>query len=176
MCHLTKKHKDRTLGSQSRALEVCGVVYDPNAPLPPVRTVQRASTEESRLESNQADGDGYPQEMEYSTASDEEEDQDTYAVKTEATENPEQQTRIEESTPALPPAAPSNTNGSTKQSISSIIDNPESTAPPPSSSETPASASQEQTTPVKEKVEPTEPSPDREPSETKEAEVKTEAK
>ncbi|KAJ5747593.1 uncharacterized protein N7511_009289 [Penicillium nucicola] len=35
MCHLTKKHKDRTLGSQSRALEVCGVVYDPSAPLPP---------------------------------------------------------------------------------------------------------------------------------------------
>lgn len=175
MCHLTKKHKDRTLGSQSRALEVCGVVYDPNAPLPPVRMVQRASTEESRLESNQADGDGYPQEMEYSTDSDEEDDQDTYAVKTETTDNPEQQTRIEQSTPALPPAAPSNANGSTKQSISSIIDNPESTAPPPSS-EMPASASQEQTTPVKEKIEPTEPSSDREPSETKEAEVKTEAK
>lgn len=175
MCHLTKKHKDRTLGSQSRALEVCGVVYDPNAPLPPVRTVQRASTEESRLESNQADGDGYPQEMEYSTGSDEEEDQDTYAVKTEATDNLEQQTRIEQSTPALPPAAPSNTNGSVKQSISSIIDNPESTAPPPSS-ETPASASQEQTTPAREKIEPTEPSSDREPSETQEAEVKTEAK
>lgn len=28
MCHLTKKHKDRTLGSQARALEVCGVEYD----------------------------------------------------------------------------------------------------------------------------------------------------
>lgn len=137
--------------------------------------VQRASTEESRLESNQADGDGYPQEMEYSTGSDEEEDQDMYAVKTEAADNPEQQTRIKQSIPALPAAASSNTNGSIKQSISSIIDSPESTAPPPSS-ETPASASQEQTTPVKEKIEPTEPSSDREPSETKEAEVKTEAK
>lgn len=119
--------------------------------------------------------------MEYSTGSDEEEDQDLYAVKTEATDksfpSEQQQTSQsgrENSTTAVPATAPpSNTNGSTKQSISSIIDNPESTAsPPPPSSETPVSASQEQATPVKEKVGPTEPcQSDREPSETKEAEA-----
>ncbi|THC97247.1 hypothetical protein EYZ11_003300 [Aspergillus tanneri] len=122
MCHLTKKHKDRSLGSQSRALEVCGVVYDPNAPLPPMATVNRESTEESRLESAPTDPEGYQQEEEYFSGSDEQDGQEKQCpVKTETAER------------ALPvPMAPLSTeekhnkaakpNGSTKQSISSIID------------------------------------------------------
>lgn len=191
MCHLTKKHKDRSLGSQSRALEVCGVVFDPNVPLPPVPTRQRASTEESRLESAPTDQDGYPQEMEYSTGSDEEEDQGSpYPVKMEITDKPfpphTPQPGSEESTSAAPapPTAAPKTNGSTKQSISSIIDrNPEgdsavSMPPPPTSTETPTSASQEQTTPVHEKSEVNGSSQSaREASEPKEAsETKSEAK
>ncbi|PYH89640.1 hypothetical protein BO71DRAFT_336176 [Aspergillus ellipticus CBS 707.79] len=119
MCHLTKKHKDRSLGSQSRALEVCGIVFDPNAPLPPVATVNRASTEESRLESGAADTEGYQQEMEYSSASDSEERE--IAVKTEASD------RMLPAPPLAMAPAPEQIpiprmNGSTKQSISSIID------------------------------------------------------
>ncbi|OJJ46623.1 hypothetical protein ASPZODRAFT_16379 [Penicilliopsis zonata CBS 506.65] len=73
MCHLTKKHKDRSLGSQSRALEVCGVVFDAAAPLAPAPTPPRASTEDSRLEST---ADGYQQELDYSSGSE-------YSVKAE---------------------------------------------------------------------------------------------
>ncbi|PWY73719.1 hypothetical protein BO70DRAFT_111851 [Aspergillus heteromorphus CBS 117.55] len=127
MCHLTKKHKDRSLGSQSRALEVCGIVFDPNAPLPPVATVNRASTEESRLESGPADTEGYQQEMEYSSASDSDEGREI-AVKTEVVTDrmlpapPMVMTPVPEQIP-LP-----RINGSTKQSISSIIDrDPEET-------------------------------------------------
>ncbi|KAG2412446.1 hypothetical protein HFD88_010003 [Aspergillus terreus] len=117
MCHLTKKHKDRSLGSQSRALEVCGIVYDPNAPLPPVAAVPRASTEESRLESPHPDG--YPQEMDTSSVSDEE--QREHTVKTESTER----SLPAHAAPFPPPDEPvkaSRLNGSTKQTISSIID------------------------------------------------------
>ncbi|KAL3457351.1 hypothetical protein BJX64DRAFT_20017 [Aspergillus heterothallicus] len=121
MCHLTKKHKDRSLGSQSRALEVCGVVYDPNTPLPPVPNGARASTEESRLDSA-ADQEGYPQDMEYSSASDNESAEHSVPVKTEATDKPLPPpgallTPSEE----YPPPAPK-TNSSTKHSISSLID------------------------------------------------------
>ncbi|KAI9372103.1 hypothetical protein BJX61DRAFT_467936 [Aspergillus egyptiacus] len=119
MCHLTKKHKDRSLGSQSRALEVCGVVYDPNAPLLPASNGHRASTEESRLDAP-TDPETYPQDMEYSTGSDDDGAEQPVPVKTEATDRP------------LPPPAPltpmdehvppPKTNSSTKQTISSIID------------------------------------------------------
>ncbi|KKK27090.1 hypothetical protein ARAM_000033 [Aspergillus rambellii] len=120
MCHLTKKHKDRSLGSQSRALEVCGVVYDPNAPLPPVPNVHRASTEESRLESAPTDPDGYPQDMEYSSGSDEDSGDNSVPVKSESTDR----TLIPPaSLPPLEGPPPAHQiNGSTKQSISSIID------------------------------------------------------
>ncbi|KAL4914730.1 hypothetical protein BDW62DRAFT_189979, partial [Aspergillus aurantiobrunneus] len=129
MCHLTKKHKDRSLGSQSRALEVCGVVYDPTAPLPPVGNGHRASTEESRLDSAPTDPDTYPQDMEYSTGSDDESAAHS-VVKTESSDRPLPPpgallTPSEEHPPAPVPApapAPTRTNGSTKQSISSIID------------------------------------------------------
>ena len=136
------------------------------------------------------DQDGYPQEMEYSTGSDEEEDQGSpYPVKMEITDRPfpphTPQPGPEESTSAAPPAAAvPKTNGSTKQSISSIIDrNPEadsavSMPPPPTSTEAPTSASQEQTTPVHEKSEMNGSSQsEREASESKEAsETKSEAK
>ncbi|KAL4927652.1 uncharacterized protein BDV17DRAFT_266174 [Aspergillus undulatus] len=135
MCHLTKKHKDRSLGSQSRALEVCGVVFDPAAPLPPVANGHRASTEESRLD-GPTDQDGYPQDMEYSTGSDDESAVHS-VVKTESSESrplpppgalltpsdehPPAPVSAPASAPAQPPA-PQRTNSSTKQSISSIID------------------------------------------------------
>ncbi|KAJ0421819.1 hypothetical protein BJY00DRAFT_281848 [Aspergillus carlsbadensis] len=121
MCHLTKKHKDRSLGSQSRALEVCGVVYDPNTPLPPVPNGNRASTEESRLDSA-ADQEGYPQDMEYSSASDNESTGHSVpTVKTEATEKTLPPPALLTPSEEYPPPAP-RTNSSTKHSISSLID------------------------------------------------------
>ncbi|KAI9924982.1 hypothetical protein MW887_006389 [Aspergillus wentii] len=123
MCHLTKKHKDRSLGSQSRALEVCGIVYDPNAPLPPVANSNRESTEESRLESAPTDPEGYPQEMDYSSASEDEADGESAykKIKTESTERPMPAPQV--SLPAADESSPApKTNGSTKQTISSIID------------------------------------------------------
>lgn len=126
MCHLTKKHKDRSLGSQSRALEVCGVVFDPAAPLPPVSGRHRASTEESRVDSAPTDPDGYPQDVEYSTGS-EDESALRSVVKTESSERPLPPPGAlltpSDEHPPVPSAAslPPKTN-STKQSISSIID------------------------------------------------------
>ncbi|KAL4880783.1 hypothetical protein BJY04DRAFT_70705 [Aspergillus karnatakaensis] len=119
MCHLTKKHKDRSLGSQSRALEVCGVVFDPAAPLPPVANGHRASTEESRLDA--PIDEGYPQDIEYSTGSDDESN-DHSVVKTESTDRtlppPALLTPADEHPPVLKSIS------STKQSISSILDEP----------------------------------------------------
>lgn len=151
MCHLTKKHKDRSLGSQSRALEVCGVVFDPTAPLPPV-SGKRASTEEkSPLESTPMDQDQEPDdhdqdEHEVDMDSDEADDIDpdsssSYRVKSETTDRPMPDAHESSSTPAAmantpnsttitPPKPQPHTNGSSaKQSISSIIDrNPENSA------------------------------------------------
>lgn len=125
MCHLTKKHKDRSLGSQSRALELCGVVFDPRAPLQlptpglemPARGVKRASTEESRLENAEADGLGSQQEeLDYESGEEDEEIMEDApagggggesAVKMETADEPA-----------------GTANSSTKQSISSIIDTP----------------------------------------------------
>lgn len=183
MCHLTKKHKDRSLGSQSRALEVCGVVYDSNAPLP--LTVQRESTEESRLETAPTDADGYPQEMEYSTGSDDDEgDQEPSLygpVKAESSDQsypaPSSSSVQQSRTPQPEEAAAvPKTNGSTKQSISSIIDrNTDDDEPmPPPPPETARSGSQGRTTPVKEG---SASQSDRESSESKEtSEVKMETK
>lgn len=127
MCHLTKKHKDRTLGSQSRALEVCGVVFDPNAPLPPVTRPNRASTEGSPLESAPLDADADAQEGELDSESEDGDRvrEDSLRVKTEATDRPMPDADDSSVTPAPPatltPPKPV-VNGSTKQSISSIID------------------------------------------------------
>lgn len=161
---------------------MCGVVYDSNAPLPP--TVQRASTEESRLETAPTDADGYPQEMEYSTGSDDDEGEQEPSsydpVKTESSDRsyPAPSSSVQQSRTPQPEeavAAPK-TNGSTKQSISSIIDrNPDEDEPmPPPPPETSRSGSQGQTTPVKEG---SASQSDRESSESKEtSEVKMETK
>ncbi|KAL4910408.1 hypothetical protein BDW74DRAFT_145002 [Aspergillus multicolor] len=132
MCHLTKKHKDRSLGSQSRALEVCGVVFDPAAPLPPVSNRHRASTEESRIESGPTDPDGYPQDTEYSTGSDDESAVHS-VVKTEATDRPLPPpgallTPADEQ-PPVAAALPSKVHSSARQTISSIIDREPEAAP-----------------------------------------------
>lgn len=68
MCHLTKKHKDRTLGSQSRALEVCGTVYDPNAPRPQRPSLKRDSSGNSRGGSVHTEPDMDEEEDTYSTS------------------------------------------------------------------------------------------------------------
>ncbi|BDD58132.1 hypothetical protein MAP00_003435 [Monascus purpureus] len=154
MCHLTKKHKDRSLGSQSRALEICGIVYDPNAPLLPVPKMHRDSTEESQPESAPADANSH--ELEYSSSAVEDDDEPVppHAVKTEPVDRAPPFAR----TPVGPEddaTTPPLTNRSTKPSISSIIDHePEDppremlseSAPPPfidaAAAVTPASSHQ----------------------------------
>ncbi|KAJ6103719.1 hypothetical protein N7486_003941 [Penicillium sp. IBT 16267x] len=171
MCHLTKKHKDRTLGSQSRALELCGIVFDPNSPLPPV-TAHRRSTESA----TPMDHDGDQDEDMESDPEESEDSPESYRVKTEGsdrlgiseaqdTPGPHDMSPVPAQKPAL--------NGSVKQSISSIIDRtpePEprealaSLAPsePVSQNHTPIL---EQTVPVKRKFEY---SPEKENTEPKE--------
>lgn len=141
MCHLTKKHKDRSLGSQSRALDVCGTVYDPNAPRPPRPSVNRGSTEDSRSGSIHTDVEGYQQEIEYSSASDEEDGQNQGPkIKKEESGNskapeahPDQPNNNHD---AAPVESSPQTNGSNKPTIAAMIDNnvqPESwrnTTPP----------------------------------------------
>ncbi|KAJ5907487.1 hypothetical protein N7495_000169 [Penicillium taxi] len=119
MCHLTKKHKDRTLGSQSRALELCGIVYDPNAPLPPVSSTQRSSREESPLDQMTMEGDDSHLESE-SEESDERDE--PYPVKRETIERslPDADEPSLDTPPFPRPSM--NMNGSTKHSISSLID------------------------------------------------------
>lgn len=108
MCHLTKKHKDRTLGSQSRALEVCGVVCADGvgagtgigmSGLGPgmgeEEDVKRASTEteDGRVDAEmQGQGQGsaavgetkgYHPELEYSSLSNSEKEGEIRPLKTE---------------------------------------------------------------------------------------------
>ncbi|CAI7673245.1 unnamed protein product [Penicillium manginii] len=119
MCHLTKKHKDRTLGSQSRALELCGIVYDPNAPLPPVTASNRGSMEDSPAA---MDRDIDPEDADLESESEMDESHDEYRVKMEATDRSMPDS---EDTPAREEPSPipkHMLNGSTKQSIHSIID------------------------------------------------------
>lgn len=126
MCHLTKKHKDRTLGSQSRALEICGLVYDPNAPLPPPAASNRASMEGSPLDSaadhEQQDGEDSEEEEGEEDGS---HDAPPYKATIENSERPvahgDDPLRRESDT-STPPKPAAHTNGSAKQSISSIID------------------------------------------------------
>ncbi|KAJ5938626.1 hypothetical protein N7466_001760 [Penicillium verhagenii] len=121
MCHLTKKHKDRTLGSQSRALELCGIVFDPNSPLPPV-TNHRGSAESATPMDMDGDGDedldSDPEESEDSPES--------YRVKTEGSDR----LGLSDAHDIIPgphdmspvPIPKLSLHGSVKQSISSIID------------------------------------------------------
>lgn len=122
MCHLTKKHKDRTLGSQSRALEMCGIVYDPNAPLPPVQASHRASMEDSPLDGG-PDDEGHDPELDSEPEDSEEPRDEIYRIKTEATErsllDAEHIPASQDASPIPPKPV---LNGSIKQSISSIID------------------------------------------------------
>lgn len=163
MCHLTKKHKDRTLGSQSRALELCGIVYDPNAPLPPVSAAHRGSAEESPLGSTAMDPDAEQQEMELESESEDGEElrEDSYPVKVEANERLILD-QAETPAPRDSPLAPKPIHGSTKQSISSIIDRTPETEPrealasiPPSESVSQSHSPllTEQTVPAKRKYE-----------------------
>jgi hypothetical protein len=123
MCHLTKKHKDRSLGSQTRALDVCGIVYDPNSPLPQRPGFNRGSTEGSPSASTHTDEDGCQQDIEYPFVSEDDDDQDrSYFVKKE---EPGDKLRG----PAEEPATVANgldssprPNGSFKPTISSMID------------------------------------------------------
>ena len=122
MCHLTKKHKDRTLGSQSRALEMCGVIYDPNAPLPPVQASNRASMEDSPLEGG-VDDEGHDHEMDSEPEDSEESREEMYRMKTEASERHMLDgQRTPESQNASPIPARPTMSSSNKPSISSIID------------------------------------------------------
>ncbi|OQE27925.1 hypothetical protein PENFLA_c005G05883 [Penicillium flavigenum] len=130
MCHLTKKHKDRTLGSQSRALDICGVVYDPNAPLPPVMNNHRGSAEGSPPGSIPLDHDGDQQYEDMDSESEGElEREGSYRVKTEVLDRfmPDAEGTPIDSAAATPPKHA--VNGSTKQSISSIIDRTPETEP-----------------------------------------------
>lgn len=124
MCHLTKKHKDRSLGSQSRALDLCGTVYDPNAPLPRSRpSLKRAHTDDSQQDSTT---DGYRQyPMEPSSSDEEGEEGSPYPVKEESGAKPVSgepephpahpfPTPGEESSPRIP--------GSLKPTIATMLD------------------------------------------------------
>lgn len=171
MCHLTKKHKDRTLGSQSRALEMCGIVYDPNAPLPPAQTSHRASMEGSPLDGGPDDEQELDSEPEDSEVLRDE----MYRVKTEVTERSladAEHTTVSQDTSPLPPKPV--LNGSIKQSISSIIDRASdseprealaSLMPSESTSQGPTPVSMEPSIPAKRKYEY---SPEKENTEPKE--------
>ncbi|KAJ5738896.1 hypothetical protein N7493_002051 [Penicillium malachiteum] len=172
MCHLTKKHKDRTLGSQSRALEMCGIVYDPNAPLPPVSASHRGSAESASA----MDHDGEPgDELDSDSELDGEDSPDSYRVKTEMSDHPLSEHHDtpgpHDLSPVPKPVLPHGL--STKQSISSIIDRtpePESrealaSLPPSESLSQGPTPIPEQTIPVKRKFEY---SPEKENTEPKE--------
>ncbi|KAF7716229.1 Uncharacterized protein PECH_005104 [Penicillium ucsense] len=122
MCHLTKKHKDRTLGSQSRALEMCGLIYDPNAPLPPVQASNRASMEDSPLDGG-LDDEGHDPDMESEPEDSEESREEMYRMKTEASERHMIDGQRTPESQNASPVPPRPTMGSSnKPSISSIID------------------------------------------------------
>jgi len=104
---------------------MCGIVYDPNSPLPPVAASNRGSMEDSPAA---MDRDIDPEE-ELESESDMDESHDEYRVKTEVTdrsmpENEEISPR-EEPSPLTKPVL----NGSIKQSIHSIIDRTPETEP-----------------------------------------------
>lgn len=173
MCHLTKKHKDRTLGSQSRALEICGIVYDPNAPLPPPPASNRASTEGSPLDPAAMDQEGEPQDgdldSEYEEGEGEEPREEPYHVKAETMDR---SIPDADDTPTPPRPAPT-TNGSTKQSISSIIDQTPESEPREALASLPPSESlsqgpTEQSIPAKRKYEYSPPVAEKENTEPKE--------
>ncbi|KAJ5408003.1 hypothetical protein N7509_001886 [Penicillium cosmopolitanum] len=173
MCHLTKKHKDRTLGSQSRALELCGMVYDPNAPLPPVTASNRGSMEDSPAA---MDRDMDPEDADLESESEMDESHDEYRVKTEATDHSMRDSEDPSGREEPSPLPKHILNGSTKQSIHSIIDRTPDTEPrealaslPPSepTSQGPTPLP-ESTVPAKRKYELSPPASEKENTEPKE--------
>ncbi|OXV09223.1 hypothetical protein Egran_03013 [Elaphomyces granulatus] len=123
MCHLTKKHKDRSLGNQTRALDQCGTVYDPSAPLPQRSSVPRTSTEDSPTASTHTDMDGCHPEMGYSSVSDDDDDQEhIYSMKREEFGSTSNINRLETLAPLVQPELIPRTNGSMKPTISSMVD------------------------------------------------------
>jgi hypothetical protein len=124
MCHLTKKHKDRSMGSQSRALDLCGTVYDPNAPRAQRPGMKRGSTEGSPAGSMNTE----EPEEEVSLASD---DEDRSQSQQPQQQQPE--VKMEDSTAISPPEAangvapapsdsPQQSTSTNKASIASMID------------------------------------------------------
>ena len=120
MCHLTKKHKDRSLGNQTRALDQCGTVYDPNAPLPQRSSVPRTSTDDSPTASIHTDMEGCHPDIGYSSASDDDDDHEhAYSMKREEFGSTAHIGRLEPLAPMQPESVP-RTNGSMK--LSSLVD------------------------------------------------------
>lgn len=123
MCHLTKKHKDRTMGSQSRALDLCGTVYDPNAPRAQRPAMKRGSTEGSaagsmnteepeEFSSASGDEDG-PQQQQQPQAQSEVKKEESTAISPAETAN---------GTAPTPSESPQQSTSSNKASIASMID------------------------------------------------------
>ncbi|CRG91426.1 hypothetical protein PISL3812_08474 [Talaromyces islandicus] len=124
MCHLTKKHKDRSMGSQSRALDLCGTVYDPNAPRAQRPGMKRGSTEGSAAGSMNTE-----EPEEFSSGSDDEDQSESQQ------QQPQQPAEVknEDSTAISPPEvangtastpsdSPQQSTSSNKASIASMID------------------------------------------------------
>lgn len=120
MCHLTKKHKDRSMGSQSRALDLCGTVYDPDAPRPQRPSLKRGSTEDSRpgsVHSEPEDMDessGYEDEDSHGRARIKKEDSNGKLAETDAGNN-------KVNGPSAPVTSSPPVNGSNKPTIAAMI-------------------------------------------------------
>lgn len=98
------------------------MIYDPNAPLPPVQASNRASMEDSPLEGG-VDDEGHDHEMDSEPEDSEESREEMYRMKTEASERHMLDgQRTPESQNASPIPARPTMSSSNKPSISSIID------------------------------------------------------
>jgi hypothetical protein len=126
MCHLTKKHKDRSMGSQSRALDLCGTAYDPNAPRPQRPSLKRGSPGDSRPESMLSEPE---EEMEYSWAS-EDEDGHSHGHGLDRIKREDSNSKLAEAdvankvngSAAPASSSPAQVNGSNKPTIAAMID------------------------------------------------------
>ncbi|KAL1975810.1 hypothetical protein VTN31DRAFT_4202 [Thermomyces dupontii] len=118
MCHLTKKHKNRTLGSQSRALEMCGTVYDPNAPRPQRSSEQPTPDDGSRAGSEHAAADDDAESA--AASSPPVDDEEASAPQTEPNKSESAFT-----SPTVRQTSPSQLNGTKKPTIAAMIDPPE---------------------------------------------------
>lgn len=121
MCHLTKKHKNRSLGSQSRALELCGTVYDPDSPRPPQQQRERPTPDDgSRGGSEHIEADDDDDESAALSSP----PQDNEEVTTQQTEPDNAESAA--TSPNVREASPSRVNSTMKPTIAAMIDPPES--------------------------------------------------